>query len=103
MLTGLPRTIRRHELRLVVPLADSTIYEMEEHGDFPRRSNLTPRCMVWDLEKVEARLEQRRQSYLEGRAKIAPGPDVHQRKNRPLCQKKIPYFLTYGRAEFLDS
>ena len=27
VLTGLPRTIRRHELRLIVPLADSTIYE----------------------------------------------------------------------------
>lgn len=25
VLTGLPRTIRRHELRLIVPLADSTI------------------------------------------------------------------------------
>ena len=28
VLTGLPRTIRRQELRLIVPLADSTIYEM---------------------------------------------------------------------------
>jgi predicted DNA-binding transcriptional regulator AlpA len=54
VLTGLPRTIRRHELRLIVPLADSTIYEMEKRGDFPRRFNLTPRCVVWDLEEVEA-------------------------------------------------
>lgn len=37
VLTGLPRTVRRHELRLIVPLADSTIYEMEKRGDFPRR------------------------------------------------------------------
>jgi hypothetical protein len=29
VLTGLPRTIIRHELRLIVPLADSTIFEME--------------------------------------------------------------------------
>ena len=49
VLTGLPRTIRRHELRLIVPLADSTIYEMEKRGDFPRRFNLTLRCVVWDL------------------------------------------------------
>ncbi|MDE8654625.1 AlpA family phage regulatory protein [Novosphingobium sp. H3SJ31-1] len=83
-MTGLPRTIRRHELRLIVPLADSTIYEMEKRGDFPRRFNLTPRCVVWDLEEVEAWLEQRRQTYLEGRAKIAPAPDVHQRKTRPV-------------------
>lgn len=46
VLTGLPRTSRRHELRLIVPLADSTIYEMEKRGEFPRRFNLTPRCVV---------------------------------------------------------
>ena len=57
VLTGLPRTIRRHELRLIVPLADSTIYEMEKRGEFPRRFNLTPRCVVWDLEEVEAWLK----------------------------------------------
>ena len=84
VLTGLPRTIRRHELRLIVPLADSTIYEMEKRGEFPRRFNITSRCVVWDLEEVEAWLEHRRQIYLEGRAKIARGPDVHQRKIRPV-------------------
>ncbi|CAH2403516.1 helix-turn-helix transcriptional regulator [Mesorhizobium escarrei] len=84
MLTGLPRTIRRHELRLIVPLADSTIYGMEKRGEFPRRFNLTPRCVVWDLEEVEAWLEQRRQTYLAGRAKVAPGPDVRHRKARPV-------------------
>lgn len=53
VLTGLPRTTRRHELRLIVPLADSTIYETEKRGEFPRRFNLTPRCVGWDLEEVE--------------------------------------------------
>ncbi len=84
VLTGLPRTIRRHELKLIVPLADTTIFEMEKRGEFPRRFNLTPRCVVWDLDEVEAWLEQRRQACLEGRAKIAPGPDVRQRKTRPV-------------------
>lgn len=84
VLTGLPRTIRRHELQLVVPLADSTIYEMEKRGEFPRRFNLTPRCVVWDLEEVETWLEQRRQTCLAGRAKIAPGPNVHLRRTRPV-------------------
>lgn len=83
-LTGLPRTIRRHELRLIVPLADSTIYDMEKRGEFPRRFNLTPRCVVWDLQEVKAWLEERRQAYLGGRAKVAPGPDVRQRKTRPV-------------------
>ncbi|WP_425352247.1 helix-turn-helix transcriptional regulator [Mesorhizobium sophorae] len=54
-------------------LAESTIYAMEKRGEFPRRFNLTPRCVAWDLEEVEAWLEQRRQAYIEGRAKIAPG------------------------------
>lgn len=37
VLTGLPRTIRRHELRMIVPLSDTTIYDMEVRGEFPRR------------------------------------------------------------------
>ena len=84
VLIGLPRTIRRHELRLIVPLAGTTIYEMEKRGEFPRRFNLTPRCVVWDLKEVETWLRQRRQTYLAGRAKIAPSPDVRQRKMRPV-------------------
>jgi prophage regulatory protein len=48
------RTIRRHQLREVVPLADSTIYEMEQRGEFPRRFALSPRCVVWDLAEVQA-------------------------------------------------
>lgn len=47
------RTIRRTELRQLVPLADTTIYDMERRGEFPRRFNLTPRCVVWDLAEVE--------------------------------------------------
>ena len=54
VLTGLPRTIRRHELRPIVPLADSTIYEMEKRGEFPRRFNLTPAawCGIWKRWKL---------------------------------------------------
>src|SRR5258708_37694229 len=40
------RTIRRRELRQIVPLADTTIYEMEQRGEFPRRFYLTSRCVV---------------------------------------------------------
>ena len=43
------QTIRRPDLRKIVPLADTTIYEMEQRGEFPRRFYLTPRCVVWDL------------------------------------------------------
>ncbi|MBO9829259.1 AlpA family transcriptional regulator [Xanthomonas sp. A2111] len=74
------RTIRRHELHQIVPLADTTIYEMERRGEFPRRFNLTPRCVVWDLAEVEAWIEQRKQAPRTGIVK----PDVRQRKTRPV-------------------
>lgn len=53
------RTVRRPELRKIVPLADTTIYEMEQRGGFPRRFYLTSRCVVWDLAEVEACIEER--------------------------------------------
>jgi predicted DNA-binding transcriptional regulator AlpA len=46
---AITRTIRRHELREIVPLADTTIYDMEQRGEFPQRFYLTSRCVVWDL------------------------------------------------------
>ncbi len=60
--TTLRRTIRRSELRQMVPLADSTIYELERKGEFPQRFFLTARCVVWDLAGVEEWLRSRRQS-----------------------------------------
>ena len=42
------RAIRREELREIVPLADSTIYELEKKGDFPARFYLTPRTVAWE-------------------------------------------------------
>ncbi|MTJ82488.1 MAG: AlpA family phage regulatory protein [Telmatospirillum sp.] len=80
------RTIRRHQLRELVPLADTTIYEMEQRGDFPQRFYLTSRCVVWDLAEVEAWLESRRQASRSKALKRAPDPDVRLRKNRPVRQ-----------------
>ncbi|MDI4654981.1 helix-turn-helix transcriptional regulator [Xanthobacter autotrophicus] len=74
------RTIRRHQLREMVPLADSTIYEMEQRGEFPRRFALSPRCVVWDLGEVEAWLVSRRAAPIVR----APHPDVNQRRTRPV-------------------
>jgi prophage regulatory protein len=76
----LPRTIRRHELRQIVPLADSTIYEMEQRGEFPRRYALSPRCVVWDLAEVEAWLAERRAKPIAR----AQSPNVRLRKARPV-------------------
>ncbi len=63
----------------MVPLADSTIWEMEQRDEFPRRFLLTPRCVVWDLAEVEAWLAQRRSKPI----RPAPPPDVRKRISRP--------------------
>lgn len=76
----LQRTIKKAELRQMVPLADSTIWEMERKGEFPRRFLLTPRCVVWDLGEVEAWLALRRERPI----KPAKGPDVRLRRSRPV-------------------
>lgn len=78
------RTIRKPELRRIIPLADTTIYEMEQRGEFPRRFNLTPRCVVWSLAEVEAWIGERRIASDANVLRRAPGPDVHLRKNRPV-------------------
>lgn len=79
----LRRTIRRSELRQIVPLADSTIYELERRGEFPQRFYLTARCVVWDLAEVTAWLQSRRQAGSNG-VKRAPMPDYRQRARRPI-------------------
>jgi len=78
------QTIRRPELRKIVPLADTTIYEMEQRGEFPRRFHLTSRCVVWELAEVEAWIEERRRASDAAMIKRAPSPDVRQRKTRPV-------------------
>ena len=78
------RVIRRPELRKIVPLADTTIYEMEQRGEFPKRFFLTPRCVVWDLAEVEAWLDERRRASEADTLRKAPAPDVRQRRTRPV-------------------
>lgn len=69
------KTIRRYQLREMARLADSTVYEMEQRDEFPRRFALSPRSIVWDLAEVQAWLESRHASPVN-RAKH---PDVRQR------------------------
>lgn len=78
------RTIRRSELRQIVPLADTTIYELEQRGEFPRRFNLTARCVVWDLGEVEDWLLARRRASDAAMIARAPSPDVRRRRARPV-------------------
>ena len=78
------RTIRRQELHQIVPLAETTIYAMEQRGEFPRRFALTVRCVVWDLEEVEAWIEERKQASRSTHSSAPAGPDVRQRRYRPV-------------------
>ena len=78
------RVIRRPELRKIVPLADTTIYEMEQRGEFPKRFFLTPRCVVWDLAEVEIWLDERRRASDADVVRRAPAPDVRRRRARPV-------------------
>lgn len=79
------RPIRRTELRKLVPLADSTIYDLEQRGDFPRRFALTRRCVVWDRAEVEAWLAKRKADPIVNDER-APGPDVRLRRSRPVAR-----------------
>jgi prophage regulatory protein len=69
---GIVRTIRRKELKEMVPLADSTIFEMEQRGEFPRRFALGPRCVVWDLSEIQAWLKARRATPIQRAARPRP-------------------------------
>jgi prophage regulatory protein len=80
----LNRVIRRKELRLLVPLSDTTIYEMEQRGEFPKRFYLTPRCAAWDLAEVQGWIELRRRASAVQAIKPTPHPDVGLRKTRPV-------------------
>lgn len=78
------RTIRRHELHQIVPLAETTIYEMEQRDEFPRRFRLTARCVVWDLEEVEAWIEARKKASRSAKTGTPIGPNVRLRQYRPV-------------------
>lgn len=81
-----PRYIRRHELQKIVPLANTTIYELEQNNKFPRRFYLTPRAPVWDLKEVEAWIAQRRAE--SERVAQSPTLNVRKRKWRPVRKGK---------------
>jgi prophage regulatory protein len=74
------RTVRRKQLKEMVPLADSTIFEMEQRGEFPRRYALTSRTVVWNLAEVEAWLAQRKAKPIFR----DPTVDVRKRRTRPV-------------------
>ena len=71
------RTVRRPELRKLVPLSDTTIYELEQKGEFPKRFYLTPRCAVWPLADVLNWIDGRREL---GKSGCGSHPDYRLRE-----------------------
>ncbi|MBB2206647.1 helix-turn-helix transcriptional regulator [Gluconacetobacter takamatsuzukensis] len=54
--------IGRKKLHAMIPLAERTIFNMEQRGDFPRRIALTSRNVAWDLAEIEKWIEARKMS-----------------------------------------
>lgn len=52
--------INRKKLLAIIPLAERTIYNMEQRGEFPRRIALTSRNVAWDLSEVEEWIDARK-------------------------------------------
>lgn len=52
--------IDRKKLHAMIPLAERTIYNMEQRGEFPRRIALTSRNVAWDLGEVEEWIDARK-------------------------------------------
>jgi prophage regulatory protein len=78
------RALRRAELRKIIPLSNTTIYQMERRGEFPKRFYLTSRCVVWDSDEVYAWLDARKQPEQQTRMGRAPVPNVLLRRRRRL-------------------
>ncbi len=78
------QTVRRKDLKQLVPLSDTTIYELEQKGEFPKRFYLTPRCVVWPLNEILNWLDDRKTASQSGKIKLAPPPDVRLRTSRPI-------------------
>lgn len=54
--------INRRQLYVMIPLAERTIFNMEQRGEFPRRIVLTSRNVAWDLAEVMEWIEARKSS-----------------------------------------
>lgn len=75
---NIERFLRRSEVIERVGLSDTTIYNLEINGNFPKRIALTPRCVAWRESEVQAWIESRIKSPVQ----LAPHPDQSLRKRK---------------------
>ena len=57
---------RWSELKDLIPLSRSRIYQLMEKGAFPKPLKLSDRAIGWEASKINAWLEQKTQSSKEG-------------------------------------
>lgn len=69
----------------MVPMSESQITKLEKAGEFPQRFALTNRTVAWNLDEVEAWLDEQ-QAKNTGRTPDY-SPDVRQRKQRPVQER----------------
>lgn len=69
----------------MVPMSESQITKLEKAGEFPQRFALTNRTVAWNLDEVEASLDEQ-QAKNTGRTPDY-SPDVRQRKQRPVQER----------------
>lgn len=79
---SITRSINKAQLLEIVPLAHSTIWAMEQTGDFPKRFYLTPRTPAWDHDAVLAWLRDRQAKPIK--RKSSDAPDVRKRVMNPV-------------------
>ncbi|MDB5523725.1 MAG: transcriptional regulator, ArsR family [Rhizobium sp.] len=77
---------------------------MEKRGDPPRRFNLTPQCVVWNLDEAEAWVAQRRQACLEGAPRLRLAdcglPLACGQSLRYILNQMVQYFRPHLDASF---
>ncbi len=79
---GTNRAIRRAQLLDMVPIPNTTLWEMEQRGEFPRRFYLTKRCAAWDLDEVQEWLRLRKIETTGKPPIVAPLPDANPKTRR---------------------
>uniref|UniRef100_A0A2A4Z0N6 Transcriptional regulator n=1 Tax=OCS116 cluster bacterium TaxID=2030921 RepID=A0A2A4Z0N6_9PROT len=81
------RVIRKKELQKLIPLSNSTLYDLEKQGSFPRRFFLTPRCVVWKLSEILDWLDEQQRKSDDSELGKEHFPNVYKREYRPVKAK----------------
>ena len=82
---NIEKFLRRDEVIGRVGLSDTTIYNLEIAGKFPRRIVITPRCVAWRESEIQAWIESR----IKCPAQLAPHPDQAMRRRKAVRGKYV--------------